>query len=238
MPSRDDESRKRTGQFHCCRWVGRNFLLCKPQLPGNPPNSNPPPNPTSSDGHVDTSFPFQAIVGPDFGCAVVTYGLVAGGAYFINLIVLSQLSFSPIAQVIQYTLMAATLTCFTFAACSDPGIVFQELYDTAPPDVDLEDKTRMPKKTKCSFCNVYRLPSAHHCYDCDVCVTDLDHHCPWTGKCIGKRNLSFFYGFLTCLTLLIFFSAICGALVAGGISTGGSYDYVPAVNITTVENDT
>ena len=35
-----------------------------------------------------------------------------------------------------------------------------------------------------------------HCFDCNVCVEGYDHHCPWTGKCIGKKNLPFFYIFL------------------------------------------
>ena len=35
-----------------------------------------------------------------------------------------------------------------------------------------------------------------HCFDCNVCVEGYDHHCPWTGKCIGKKNLAFFYVFL------------------------------------------
>ena len=39
--------------------------------------------------------------------------------------------------------------------------------------------------------------------------SQLDHHCPWTGKCIGKYNLAYFYGFLTTLSLLLVFTIIC-----------------------------
>ena len=35
-----------------------------------------------------------------------------------------------------------------------------------------------------------------HCVDCNLCVEGYDHHCPWTGKCIGKKNLTYFYAFL------------------------------------------
>ncbi len=57
----------------------------------------------------------------------------------------------------------------------------------------------------CSRCEMSRPVGASHCYDCEVCVKDLDHHCPWTGKCIGRKNLYFFYLFLTFLTLHIIF---------------------------------
>jgi len=38
----------------------------------------------------------------------------------------------------------------------------------------------------------------------------MDHHCPWTGKCIGKRNITFFYAFLTSIVINIFF--VVGAM--------------------------
>ena len=43
-----------------------------------------------------------------------------------------------------------------------------------------------------------------HCFDCNVCVEGYDHHCPWTGKCIGKNNLQYFYTFL--ISILFVFS--------------------------------
>ena len=54
---------------------------------------------------------------------------------------------------------------------------------------------------ECSICQLYRPPTAVHCYECGVCVDRLDHHCPWTGKCIGKGNLVYFYAFLSTLCL-------------------------------------
>lgn len=32
-----------------------------------------------------------------------------------------------------------------------------------------------------------------HCEECEVCIEGYDHHCPWTSKCIGKKNLTYFY---------------------------------------------
>ncbi|CAM9823024.1 unnamed protein product [Heterosigma akashiwo] len=48
-----------------------------------------------------------------------------------------------------------------------------------------------------------RPKNASHCYDCGLCIEQLDHHCPWTGKCIGHRNLKFFYSFVTLLCINI-----------------------------------
>ena len=48
----------------------------------------------------------------------------------------------------------------------------------------------------CKICRIVRKKKTVHCKDCNVCVIDYDHHCPWTGKCIGGKNLTFFYVFL------------------------------------------
>jgi palmitoyltransferase ZDHHC9/14/18 len=103
--------------------------------------------------------------------------------------------------MIELALAGVTCLAFTFAACTDPGIVFSELYD----NVELEEGGG-GSKNLCTLCNVVRPPGVTHCYDCDVCVEELDHHCPWTGKCIGKKNLRCFHLFLTSLFGLIFFS--------------------------------
>jgi palmitoyltransferase ZDHHC9/14/18 len=57
----------------------------------------------------------------------------------------------------------------------------------------------------CGACGLKRPSNANHCYDCGVCVEDLDHHCPWTGKCIGKNNIRYFYIFLLSLSVHIIF---------------------------------
>ena len=56
-------------------------------------------------------------------------------------------------------------------------------------------------KEKYRFCNYCKIwtnmeKNTAHCFDCNVCVEGYDHHCPWTGKCIGKNNLKYFYTFL------------------------------------------
>jgi palmitoyltransferase ZDHHC9/14/18 len=74
--------------------------------------------------------------------------------------------------------------------------------------------TNVATHIPCSRCEMSRPVGASHCYDCEVCVKDLDHHCPWTGKCIGRKNLYFFYLFLLFLTLHILFVGIVTGLHA------------------------
>ncbi len=44
--------------------------------------------------------------------------------------------------------------------------------------------------------------------DCRACIEEYDHHCPWTGKCIGKRNVWFFYLWLLFLVLAFVYEII------------------------------
>ena len=44
-----------------------------------------------------------------------------------------------------------------------------------------------------------------HCIDCNICVMGNDHHCPWTSKCVGYKNIYFFYGFITFFFILIIY---------------------------------
>lgn len=44
--------------------------------------------------------------------------------------------------------------------------------------------------------------------DCRVCIEEYDHHCPWTGKCVGKGNVRYFYGWLFFLVLAFVFEVI------------------------------
>ena len=59
------------------------------------------------------------------------------------------------------------------------------------------DKNAIKDYYVCETCNIVLKYSekVEHCEDCDICVRNYDHHCYWTGKCITKRTLIFFYGF-------------------------------------------
>ena len=63
----------------------------------------------------------------------------------------------------------------------------------------------MPRE-KYKYCNECKIwvsneRNIEHCFDCNVCVEGYDHHCPWTGKCIAKNNIIFFYIFVTSILL-------------------------------------
>ena len=190
----DDGSRTRTGAFHCnplCpRPVGSSYLLW---------------------GHVDTSFPLQGLVGPDWACMCVTYCLILGGTASVCRWILPGSRLGELGYAAELGLCAATCCCYTKAACSDPGIVFKEMYDLHDMDEEfggVEGGDKVPRN-RCMHCDVIRGPNAQHCYDCDLCIRGLDHHCPWTGKCIGERTLWNFHMFLGSLCGLIIFSVVC-----------------------------
>lgn len=44
--------------------------------------------------------------------------------------------------------------------------------------------------------------NTEHCLDCDICVMGCAHHCPWTSKCVGAKNLYFFYCFISFVVII------------------------------------
>lgn len=52
------------------------------------------------------------------------------------------------------------------------------------------------------------IRNSYHCRDCDVCIQGYDHHCPWVSKCIGKRNLYYFYAFVASTPLFLVYAMI------------------------------
>ena len=62
----------------------------------------------------------------------------------------------------------------------------------------------------CRLCEIWvkNDKNVKHCWECGVCVEGYDHHCPWTGKCIGRKTLIYFYCFV-CSVFFIFLFFIC-----------------------------
>jgi len=163
---------------------------------------------------------------------LITYALVS--APTISFLILIAARISWIIVMLGLVSFTLTLIFFSLTACSDPGIVYRQLQEetledseagaaqshanvtisnsdirgaplTAAAGASTSTALNPTAQIPCSRCELSRPVGASHCYDCEVCVTDLDHHCPWTGKCIGKKNVYFFYSFLTFLTIHIIF---------------------------------
>ena len=45
----------------------------------------------------------------------------------------------------------------------------------------------------CPTCMHNAPPRAVHCWACDCCVLKRDHHCIFTGRCIGHKNLRYYF---------------------------------------------
>ena len=77
---------------------------------------------------------------------------------------------------------------------TNPGVVtkkyFLENYEA--------EKTIIKNFRVCRKCNIVMDldKGTEHCVECGICVMNNDHHCPWTSKCVGKRNLWMFNGFI------------------------------------------
>ena len=66
----------------------------------------------------------------------------------------------------------------------------------------LDENTLTNKdKDKTGYCSICRIwlsleKKTKHCNFCNICIEGMDHHFPWTGKCIGRKNIIPFYLFL------------------------------------------
>ena len=64
-----------------------------------------------------------------------------------------------------------------------------------------EDSLNNKNNRNNRFCEVCKIwvntnNKTKHCSFCNICVEKMDHHCPWTGKCIGRKNIFPFYIFI------------------------------------------
>ena len=160
----------------------------------------------------------QCIIGPDWGCSCATIALIViptsvHYAFVIRPMIHSNLLTIPVG-VVAFVTGFGLLAAYLAVATADPGIIPRRAF--LPPG-----EVRPNNMSLCGKCNVYRPPNATHCSTCNVCILGLDHHCPWTGKCIGKRNLCLFYLFLSAIVVHMF-QSVCSTIyyVAAIVMTG------------------
>ena len=101
-------------------------------------------------------------------------------------------SFLKISGIITFLIFFLS---YTYIFLANPGmpIINQNSFIGKPRD----------KYKFCNECKIWvsNLETTEHCFECNICVEGYDHHCPWTGKCIGKRNIVVFYIFISSILL-------------------------------------
>jgi len=140
--------------------IGKSYLLC---------------------GRRNTRFPLQCLVGPHWPGIVLTYSLIgAPSAFFFYLMASTH---NPELAFVMFLSTLVVLGSFTYAACSDPGIVFRDedkksrSGSGAPEDEEaLLEGYSGARYMQCDACDMLRPERSRHCYTCGVCVDELDHH--------------------------------------------------------------
>jgi palmitoyltransferase ZDHHC9/14/18 len=65
---------------------------------------------------------------------------------------------------------------------------------------------------------------------CDNCVEGCDHHCQWVNNCVGHRNYTSFFAFLTSAVLTLALVVVTSALHLSALAhaPGGSFAHALA----------
>jgi len=165
------------------------------------------------------------LLGPDFRNGVFSLTLLLGLSVICLVYPCSYFlteRANPAPVVLGTVCSCLALAFFFLTACTDPGFLPRQTgpFSEGPPqssriDLIFEGQGReMPvrgalvKVRYCTTCCLYRPPRASHCYKCDACVERFDHHCPWVGNCVGKRNYSYFLGFLVTTATMATFGIV------------------------------
>ncbi|DAZ92659.1 TPA: hypothetical protein N0F65_006468 [Lagenidium giganteum] len=134
------------------------------------------------------------VVGPHWWLMMLTFAVFLLAAVMVSVLTVPRAGVGE--ALTGMILSGACLAMYAMVGCTNPGIVPR--IETPPSDTF----------TYCDHCASYRPPGALHCMDCRACIEEYDHHCPWTGKCVGKRNLRYFYAWLLFLVLAFVYEII------------------------------
>lgn len=141
------------------------------------------------------SWPFICMIGPDWPCLLITFGLIFGPT--IAFLALISVHMHPAIMGVSILTLLCLVVALLLTSGSDPGYVTKQsirgyerqrerIYNAAEREKGPgAGALALNDYSMCSLCNVLRDRGTAHCYDCNACVLELDHHCPWTGKCIG-----------------------------------------------------
>ena len=109
----------------------------------------------------------------------ITYSLILVPSILFTIYIADVISVA--LTVISIVSLALLLGCYSFAACSDPGVVFRDPDDYGTDPERGSDSKAMGTNMKynnvatieCSQCNMMRPCTAMHCYECGVCVEEV-----------------------------------------------------------------
>ena len=136
----------------------------------------------------------KIIIGPHwYFYALVTFYFSLG--FFFEIYFLGKYT-SILLNILGFLIFFTFLFSYSYTALINPGY----------PKHDIDSITGEPRNMFyfCSTCKMWvnRDKKTLHCSDCNICIEKLDHHCPWTGKCIGDKNLISYYIFVVSIFLL------------------------------------
>jgi len=157
------------------------------------------------------TWPFYCLVGPDWPCQMAAFGLILIPSYFWLRDVTPAIVSGNAITIMGIISTVGASGCLAMTGCSDPGIVMPKRVSK----LDMGNVSQIHPETGevfCTKCTAYRPSGAMHCYRCNVCVEGMDHHCPWSGKCIGRKNLRYFYAFLSFLCFHVLFVLVTTAV--------------------------
>ena len=137
----------------------------------------------------------RIIIGPHWPLYVFVSFIFTLG--FFSMLTFFGKYFSILIKLLGLLIYFLFLFSYSYTALINPGY----------PKHDIDSVTGEPRKKFyfCTICKMWvnREKRAYHCADCNICVEGLDHHCPWTGKCIGSKNIISFYIFIFSIFALI-----------------------------------
>ena len=95
------------------------------------------------------------------------------------------------------------------------------------PGYPKRDETSIKGGMNMKYCGVCEMwvnkKGTVHCDECDICIEGYDHHCPWTSKCIGKRNMWSFIGFVVMVFFILIYFTFSAVLTAEALSPKGKH---------------